>query len=188
VSKFESQQSSDRKALLLIDFQCDFLAESGRMPVARHQIEPVIAAANKAVVDANTNGADVVAIGNEFSPSDRLMNLVRRGAAIAGSSGARWDARVPIAGATYFPKWRSDAFCNPALSRFLQERGIGEVILAGLFARACVTATAKGALARGLKVSILRDAVADASNRAREAALNHLARCGVRVYPAYRTD
>ncbi|HYY31474.1 MAG TPA: hypothetical protein VE860_26265, partial [Chthoniobacterales bacterium] len=64
---------------------------------------PVIAAANEAVVAANMSAAEVVAIGNEFSPADRLMNLVRRGAAIAGSSGARWDDRVPIAGATDSP-------------------------------------------------------------------------------------
>ena len=188
MSKLELQQIPDRKALLLIDFQRDFLTESGRMPVARHQIAPVIAAANEAVVAANMSGAEVVAIGSEFSPSDRLMNLVRRGAAIAGSSGARWDDRVPIAGATYFPKWRSDAFCNSDLSGFLRERGIGEVILAGLFAHACVTATAKAALARGLKVSIVRDAVADASDRAREAALNHLARRGVGVKAGYPID
>ena len=31
--------------LLLIDFQRDFLADDGRMPVARSQVAPVLAAA-----------------------------------------------------------------------------------------------------------------------------------------------
>ena len=33
-----------RRALLLIDFQRDFLAGDGRMPVARNQVGPVLAA------------------------------------------------------------------------------------------------------------------------------------------------
>ena len=32
-----------RRALFLIDFQRDFLADDGRMPVARDQVAPVLA-------------------------------------------------------------------------------------------------------------------------------------------------
>jgi nicotinamidase-related amidase len=167
------------RALLLIDFQYDFLSDEGRMPIARHQVFPVIAAANAAIDHARAAAIDIIAIGNEFRPNDRLMNLLRRKAAIAGSRGATWDARVDIGAATYFPKWRSNAFSNPALAAFLAERRIGEVVLAGLFAGACVTATAKGALARGLRVRVLKEAVADASDAARAAALARLCRRGV---------
>lgn len=170
-----------RKALLLIDFQRDFLAESGKMPVARAQIEPVIAAANVAVAQARSEGAEIVAIGNEFRRTDWIANIFRKGAAIAGSEGARWDERVDRAGAFYFPKWQSDAFGNPALNRFLGERGVNEVILAGLYADACVTATAKAALSRGFKVRILADAVAAGSDSARAKALTRLAEQGATI-------
>jgi nicotinamidase-related amidase len=170
-----------RKALLLIDFQRDFLTETGRMPVARHQIDPLIAATNDAIRIARADGIPIIAIGNEFRRSDRVMNLLRRNAAVAGSAGAQWDARVPIDGVAYFAKQRGDAFSNPALGIHLKEQGVGEVVLSGLMARACVTATAKGALARGLKVGVLRDAVADLSDRARDAALARLSRRGADV-------
>ena len=172
--------NADRPALLLVDFQRDFLAEDGRLPVAHHQVAPVIAAANAAIGEARAACVEIVAIGNEFRPSDWLLNLLRRRAAIAGSPGAAWDPRVEIGGAAYFAKDRGDAFSNPALPRFLAERRIGEIVLAGLFAGACITATAKGALARGLRVRVLEAAVADASDRRRAAALRRLTRLGAR--------
>ena len=170
-----------KRALLLIDFQRDFLADDGRLPVARNQVEPVIAAANGAVAKARTEGAAIIAIGNEFRHADWIANIFRRLAALAGSDGARWDERVDRAGATYFPKWSSNAFANPALGAFLDQLGIDTVTLAGLYANACVTATAKGALRRGLKVEIVADAVAAGSDRARAKAIEPLARRGVKI-------
>jgi nicotinamidase-related amidase len=169
------------QALLLLDFQYDFLSDHGRMPVARHQIVPVIAAANAAIAQARGAGITIVAIGNEFRASDWFMNLLRRNAAIAGSQGAAWDARVDIGSAAYFPKARGDAFSNPDLTAFLAEQHTAEVVLAGLYASACVTATARGALARGLSVRVLKAAVADSSDRRRAAALARLSRLGVLV-------
>lgn len=169
------------QALLLLDFQHDFLSDQGRMPVARHQVAPVIAAANAAIGQARQAGIDIVAIGNEFRAGDWFMNLLRKNAALAGSPGAAWDARVDINGAVYFAKTRGNAFSNPELMAFLVEQRIQEIVLAGLYASACVTATAKGALAQGLKVRVLQEAVADASDRAREAALARLSRLGVTV-------
>ncbi|MGA2127223.1 MAG: isochorismatase family cysteine hydrolase, partial [Xanthobacteraceae bacterium] len=136
---------------------------------------------NEAIAAARADGMPIIAIGNELRPSDLVMNLLRRNSAVAGSAGAQWDARVPIDGVAYFAKQRGDAFSNPALAVHLQEKGVDEVVLSGLMARACVTATTKGALARGLKVAILRDAVADLSNRARDLALARLTRRGADV-------
>lgn len=169
------------RALLLLDFQCDFLSDQGRLPIARHQVAPVIAAANTAIAQARGAGIAIVAIGNEFRASDWLMNLLRRNAAIAGSRGAAWDDRVGIEGAAYFSKSRGDAFSNPDLTAFLAQQSTEEVVLAGLYASACVTATARGALARGLSVRVLKAAVADSSDRRRAAALARLSRLGVQV-------
>ncbi len=176
-----------RRALLLIDFQRDFLADDGRLPVARHQVGAVIAAANAAVAKARAEGAAIIAIGNEFRPSDWIANIFRRHAAIAGSDGARWDDRIDRSGATYFPKWAGNAFSNPALGRFIADQGIDTVTLTGLYANACVTATAKGALARGLTVEIEPDAVAAGSDRARAKAVERLERRGVKILVASET-
>ncbi|MGE5289407.1 MAG: cysteine hydrolase family protein [Micromonosporaceae bacterium] len=173
---------SDRyRALLLIDFQDDFLADHGRMPVTRNQVEPVLAAARAAIAQARARGDLIVQIGNEFRPHDLIGNLLRRGAAISGRPGTRWDPRFAAPGAVYVAKWKSDAFCNPALENLLREHHIQEISVAGLYARACVAATTKAALARGFQVHVLADAVACRSDASREAALGRLRGFGAQV-------
>lgn len=169
------------RALLLLDFQRDFLADDGRMPVARHHVAPVLAAARRAADRALLGGDLVVTVGNEFRRSDVIGNLLRRRAAIAGSPGTAWDDRIDVDAALYVPKAAGSAFTNPALSAALEERGIRHVTIAGLYAKGCVRATAQAALRRGLTVSVLGDAVACSSDRSRERALARLTDRGVHV-------
>jgi nicotinamidase-related amidase len=177
-----------RRALLLIDFQRDFLAGDGRMPVARHQVTGVLVAARMAIDRAQANGDLIVRIGNEFRPGDRIGNLLRHHAALAGTPGTQWDARAEVngGGGYYLAKWKGSAFCNPELGDLLGREAVTDVVLCGLYARACVTATARAALARGLRVTVLRDAVACRSDGSREAALHRLARHGVQLSYALR--
>jgi nicotinamidase-related amidase len=98
-----------------------------------------------------------------------------------GSDGAAWDGRIDSSGATYVPKWRSDAFCNPALTAVLAENNVSEVRLAGLYAKACVSATAKSARKRGLTVQVLGEATACSSEKSRRQALDKLRRIGIQV-------
>ena len=174
-------RSDQRRALLLIDFQDDFLADDGRMPVARDQVEPVLAATRAAISQAQARGDLIVQIGNEFRPHDLVGNLMRRGAAISGRPGTRWDPRFTAPGAVYVAKWKSDGFCNPALEELLREHRVQVVIVAGLYARACVAATTKAALARGFQAHVLGDAVACRSDTSREAALGRLRRRGAQI-------
>jgi nicotinamidase-related amidase len=170
-----------RRALLLIDFQRDFLASDGRMPVARHHVTGVLVATGKAIAQATADGDLIVRIGNEFRPGDRIGNLLRHGAALAGSAGAAWDDQVAARGSAYLPKWKGSAFCNPELAGLLGRERVEQVTICGLYARACVTATATEALSRGLRVVVVRDAVACRSDRTREAALHRLSRRGVEL-------
>ena len=168
------------RALLLVDFQEDFLTDSGRMTVARHQIPSVLAGARRAIEDARAAGDLIVKIGNEFRKTDVARNLLRHYAAIAGSEGTRWDSRVAVE-AVYLPKWKPDAFCNPSLASTLDEASIGSVSVAGLFAAACVTATSRTALERGMAVTLLADAIACRSDASRDKALEHLSVLGAHV-------
>jgi nicotinamidase-related amidase len=100
---------------------------------------------------------------------------LRRKASIAGSKGAAWDERLAVHDAPYFTKTRGDAFSNERLRQHLAALGIDEVVLAGLMAKACMTATTRGAIAAGLRVRVLEGAVADSSDRAKANALRRLA-------------
>ncbi len=151
------------------------------MPVAQGQVRPVIEAARRAVDDAQANGDLIVKIGNEFRPRDVIGNLFRHRAAMKGSPGAAWDGRIDPPGAIYVPKWKSDAFCNPDLATLLEENRVERVRLAGLYAKACVSATALGARTRGLSVQVIGDATACSSDGSRQAALDKLRRRGIEV-------
>ena len=168
-----------REALLLIDFQYDFLADDGRMPVARNQVEPVLVAVRTAVARARAHRDLIVRVGNEFKPNDIIGNLFRRHAAIAGRVGARWDPRFDVDGSTYVSKWKSDAFCNPALKGVLDDHEIERLVVAGLFARACITSTVKSAKDRGYEVVLLEDAIACRSDASRQAAISRLERIDI---------
>jgi nicotinamidase-related amidase len=164
-----------------LDFQRDFLADDGRMPVARQHVAPVLAAARCAVDQARLRGDLIVKVGNEFRRGDIVGNLLRRRAAVSGSAGTVWDDRIDVEDALYVPKSAGSAFTNPALGAALDARGIRHLLVAGLFAKGCVRATAEAALRRGLTVEVLGDAVACSSDRSRDRALRLLADGGAHV-------
>jgi nicotinamidase-related amidase len=161
-------------ALLLIDLQQDFLSDSGKMPVARGHVAPLLTATRAAMARFQAERRPIVAIGNEFRRTDFVMNVLRRNAAIEGSPGAAWDARIPFGDAKYFPKWGGDSFGNPKLEPWLREKNIKTLVICGLMARACVTATVKSALKRGFSVYLIDDGVACKSDASKTRSLSRL--------------
>ncbi len=67
-----------------------------------------------------------------------------------------WAELGQAAGEPTFGKSVGDAFSNPALDEWVGDAG--EVILLGAQTDACVAATVEGALARGLRVTVVGDA------------------------------
>jgi nicotinamidase/pyrazinamidase len=181
VTEVTQGEGAGRTALLVLDFQVDFLQPGGRLPVAQDQVPGMLQATNRVIRAAEAGGMEVVYIGNEFGRWDIPANWFRNNAAIRDQPGARLDDRVIVINRQYFPKRRGDAFSNPLLGEFLQSRKVGHVILAGVYANACVRFTARGALRRGFRVTVLRDAVAAANDRKREVALQGMQRRGVKL-------
>jgi nicotinamidase-related amidase len=173
--------SGTRGALLLIDFQEDFLAPNGRMPVDQSQIASLLAAAQTLVEAAQASGDLIVKIGNEYRSSDLIGNLFRHHASMKGSVGSAWDGRIDPPGAAYFPKWKSNAFCNAALAAALSGARVDRVRLAGVYTKACVSATAKAARRQGLSVQVIGEATACSSDASRQTALDKLRRAGIDV-------
>ncbi|MEP7288475.1 MAG: cysteine hydrolase [Chloroflexota bacterium] len=171
---------TNQTALLVVDLQVDFIDPQGRYPVATHHIEPMLAATNRLIAAAPSHGTQVIYIGNEYSPRD-LANLFRNHSAIKGSDGSQLDSRVSRINNHYFSKDQSNAFTNPKLDLFLREHNVKQLVLTGVYASACVRGTALAGLKHGYQVSVVSDAVADASDQRRNAALNGLQRKGVAV-------
>jgi len=173
---------SDATALLVLDLQVDFVERSGRMPIASEQIEQVLTRSNRAIAAAAAGHLTIVYIGNEYTRWDIPGNWFRRNAARSGTPGAMLDPHLKkVAGAPYLPKRRGDAFSNPDLERLLRSDHINRIVLCGVYAGDCVTATARGALGKGFAVTILSDAVGAASAAERQLALVKLARSGAQI-------
>jgi len=168
-------------ALVVIDAQRDFLESSGHLPSEASQVEPMLAAVNRLIEGTPGVGVEVVYVRSTFSRDARLANWLRNGAAVEGSPGADFDARLAGSREPVFAKRRSDAFSNADLDRYFRSRGIDHLVLAGARADSSVYFTALGAMNRGYKVKVVTDAVAAQSDRRRDAALDGLVRRGAEI-------
>lgn len=153
---------NESKALLVIDIQEDYTGTAAKHPYPYKDSERLIATVNKIIEAADKGHVKIVYIQQEFDGffGRILSKLVGHGTAIKGNPGTEFDKRVKIVSDHYFTKPMPDAFSNPKFEDFLKENQINELYLAGLDAEGCVYFTAKGALKRGYKVSIIQDGIA----------------------------
>ncbi len=151
-----------QKALLVIDVQEDFTGLKGKQPVPYKGAEPQIAAINDLIDRASKAGFKIAYIRNIYG--DNFLTRLFIGRDIEGTPGTEMDARIKMVNGNDFTKKISDAFSNPQLDAFLVSNQVNELYLAGLDAACCVYNTAKGALNRGYKVKVVRDAIMTQKN------------------------
>jgi nicotinamidase/pyrazinamidase len=149
--------SNPQKALLVIDVQEDYTGLKGKQPVPYKGVDPQIAAINDLVDMAAKAGLKVVYIRHIYD--DNFLTRLIIGRDIEGKPGTEMDARIKIINQNDFTKKISDAFSNPRLDDFMITNQVNELYLVGLDAAYCVYNTAKGALNRGYKVTIVKDAI-----------------------------
>ena len=167
-------------ALLVLDMQVDFLAPFGRFALPQTVSEPLLSATNLCVDHAQLARVPVLYVRNTYRVFD-LQNPFRRYAAVEDTPGAEFDPRLRVTGKDTYVKRESDAFSNPLLEYRLCELATERVYIAGVFAEACVSATARGAHLRGYHVSIVSDAVAGASLRRVATSLSRMSEHGIRL-------
>lgn len=150
-------------ALLLIDCQDDFLARPGLVPdrVSLTERAAHVLARWRAL------GLPVAHVHTvtEVDGDDRMPHWRQAGLrlCVAGSAGAAPPpALAPLAGELVARKRFYSGFADPALDAWLRERGIGRLVLAGVYLHACVRGTALDAYERGYEVVVLDDVVATA--------------------------
>lgn len=146
-----------QKALLVIDVQEDYTGLKGKQPVPYPNVEPQIAVINGLISKASKAGVRVVYIRQIFD--DNFISQLLGGRTIEGKPGAELDGRVNLVNRNDFTKKFSDAFSNPQLDAFLTGDQVVELYLVGLDAAYCVYNTARGALNRGYKVTVVKDAI-----------------------------
>jgi nicotinamidase-related amidase len=121
----------------------------------------MIATVNRLIDKAAETGMEVAYIRQVFRSNliVRLHGGRRQGRVII-------DRRIKVINNNDFEKNRTDAFSNRQLEQLLVDRQVDELYLVGVDAAYCVYFTALGALNRGYRVYVVKDAVMSRINMA----------------------
>jgi len=134
--------------LLVIDLQTGMFDGVNEPPI--HDADGLVARVRATLDWARGAGRKVAFIRHDGPPADGLA---------PGKPGwPVWPALGQAEDEPTFGKRVGDAFSNPALIEWIATQGAGEVILTGAQTDQCVTATVAGAIAKGLKVTVVADA------------------------------
>ncbi|MEU8761319.1 cysteine hydrolase [Streptomyces sp. NPDC048659] len=155
-------------ALVVVDLQNDFCAT----PVARARfrgspaaLDAAVTGTVRAVEAARRRGVEVVFVRFLGDPAfqgeswrSRDLRLGKEPKCLEGSYGAEFTGVAPAPGERVFTKRACfDAFLAEGFAGHLAARGVGHLVLAGLFADVCVDSTARTAFQKGLHLTVLTE-------------------------------
>ncbi len=149
-----------KTALLVIDMQNDYLWENRKKQFS-YDTASLTASVNELIHHHQL----VIYIRHIIQnlPTNRFLF----GYSIAGTKGAELYSGLDIVSNYCFDKYFGDAFTNRDLRKLLKELNVDTVRLCGLDECGCVTATALGAVRRGIKAEIMRKGTATVLQGAR---------------------
>lgn len=117
---------SEKKALLVIDMQNDYLWDK-RKSMFTYDTENLVNSVNKAIESYQEKGYDIIYIKHVLS---KLMWGV--GFSIRGTEGAELYKGIEIVSDLCFEKNRSNTFTSRAFREHAEKTGYTEVVLCGL--------------------------------------------------------
>jgi len=158
-------------ALILVGFQNDYFAPDGILrPVVEepHRVDKVLEASMAFVAAAAETEMTIISTPIVLEPDYRalaapvgILNTIKEsGAFTAGTSGADTIPELLAFGdrITYVTgKVGFNAFSDTHLQDVLAERGIKDVLVAGMVTSLCIDSTGRAAYERGYDVTVLSD-------------------------------
>lgn len=170
-----------KKALIIIDFVNDFVADSGALTCGRpaQEIDDNIA---RIVKSFSESGDYVVAASDSHEPDDDCNpeHKLFPPHCIRGSSGGELYGNTLKAVENVKPrqllrveKLRYSAFAGTDLDLKLRERGVTGIYLTGVCSDICVLHTAIDAYNLGYRVHVYENAVASFNSEGHAFAINH---------------
>ncbi len=147
-------------ALLVVDVQRELLADARLQPPAG----PYLARLTELLRAARERGLPILHAHYVTEPDGRgvLPHHAARGRrrCVRGTPGAEPPSEArPAPDEPVFVKHGYSAFANPELAPHLERLGADTLVIAGLYAHACVRQSALDALERGYRVVVVEDAV-----------------------------
>jgi nicotinamidase-related amidase len=155
-------------ALVIVDLQNDFCAESGHFArlglVDPALLAPVADAVQELARAAREAGVPVVFVRTHADPERLPPNVIERhrrqnrlGYLRGGQWGAEFFRVLPESGDSVVTKALYDAFHETDLRARLEALGVRRVVLVGVFADVCVEAAARSAFQHGFEVCVVAD-------------------------------
>jgi nicotinamidase-related amidase len=133
--------------LVVIDLQTSMFDGVAEPPI--HDADGMVERVRALLDWARASGRKVAFIRHDGPAGDPLA---------PGAAGwPVWHALGQQSDEPTFSKSVGDSFSNPEFGEWVEKQGAGEVILTGAQSDFCVAATVKGALARGLAVTVVSD-------------------------------
>lgn len=143
----------DKKALLVIDMQNDYLWDK-RKPMFTYDTDKLVGDVNRLTASYKDKGYDIIYIKHILP---KIMWGV--GFSIKGTEGAELYIGLDQVSNLCFEKNRSDTYTAKAFRGYMQEQNYSEVAICGLDECGCVGATAKGAVKTGVKVVMIENCI-----------------------------
>jgi nicotinamidase-related amidase len=158
------------RALIIVDMLNDFVDGKLANPKAQAVIEPL----QRLLAHAREEGWVVVFSNDAHEPGDPELRVWGEHA-MAGTPEAQVIPQLePRDGEIVSPKRHYGAFDLTGLDEQLRERGVDEVVITGQHTHICVRHSSYGALVRGYRIAIPRDAVCGFEGVDEEDALAYL--------------
>ena len=160
-------------ALLVIDLLKDFIEPEGKLSIGDQG--PVLAQRlEKLLFEARDKDMTVIYICDRHLPDDGEFEVFPRHC-VQGSEGSEIVERLsPREGELVVPKRRYSAFFGTDLDLILREKGIDNILLAGVCTNICVLYTAADARNLGYRVKVIPECVASFDEEAHKWALKEL--------------
>lgn len=147
---------SDKKALVVIDMQNDYLWPQ-RKKMFSYDTDDLVGNVNRAIGIYKDKGYDIIYISQVFP--DLPTNRWIIGFSIKGTAGAELYPGMDIVSDLFFDKNFSDTYSSKPFREHMKKEGYSEVVLCGLDECGCVGATAKGAAKTGASVAMLENCI-----------------------------
>ena len=167
-------------ALLIIDLQRGVTEAEGPYSIGGERSEQLLQNVLEHLQIVREKGYQVIFIVNQWPAWRFLENWWFDNAFRVGSPWADLDPRLGTP-EILLVKSYADAFSNPNLDLLLRQKQVDKLLVAGLFADACIYATVKTAIKKGHTVGVLANAVVTKKAENLVTALSALEKIGAEI-------
>ena len=153
--------------MLVVDIQEGTTGSASLTKGYIRQSESLIYNVNSLAANAVEKGWSIVWVRSEVS--NPLINILNSTMA-RGSVGAELDERLNTSVGLVVVKKKNDSFASTPLDEFLEEKGVGRLVVAGLDAEHCILTAIQAAANRGYELTVF-DGTVIAEDEANMAAM-----------------